>query len=142
MSLLAELRRRNVIRVAGLYLVGAWLAVQVAGTLLPMFDAPAWIARAVVVVLAIGFVPALLLSWVFELTPQGLKRDEEARSEPALAASTARRMDRAIIAVLVLALAYFAADKFLLRDTEVAEPPPAIPAPPPTSSATAPQVPR
>ena len=75
MGCVAELRRRNVIRMAGLYLVGAWLVAQVAGTVLPMFDAPAWVARSVVLLLAIGFVPALAFAWIFELTPEGLRRD-------------------------------------------------------------------
>lgn len=57
MSLIAELKRRNVIRMAGLYLVGAWLIVQVAGTVLPMFGAPDWIAFSIVIALVIGFVP-------------------------------------------------------------------------------------
>ena len=74
MSFIAELRRRNVIRMAGLYLVGAWLITQVAGTVLPMFDVPTWVLRSVVVLLAIGFVPALVVSWIFELTPEGLRR--------------------------------------------------------------------
>ena len=72
-----ELKRRNVIRMAGLYLVGAWLATQVAGTVLPIFGAPDWMARAVVILLAIGFIPTLVISWVFELTPQGLRREDE-----------------------------------------------------------------
>ena len=59
MGFFAELKRRNVVRAGGLYLVGAWLAVQVADTLFPVFDLPAWALRAVVVVLAIGLVPAL-----------------------------------------------------------------------------------
>ena len=62
MSFLAELRRRNVIRMAGLYLVGAWLVTQVAGTVLPMFGAPEWVARSVVILLAIGFLPALIVA--------------------------------------------------------------------------------
>ena len=78
-SFFAELKRRNVIRMAGLYLVGAWLIVQVAGTLLPMFGAPEWLPRSIVILLAIGFVPALMFGWVFELTPEGLKRDDEVR---------------------------------------------------------------
>jgi hypothetical protein len=57
MGLIAGLKRRNAIRMAGLYLVGAWLVTQIAGTLLPMFGAPAWLAR-VVIVLAVGFMPA------------------------------------------------------------------------------------
>src|SRR5262249_57853178 len=75
MNFIDELRRRNVIRMAGLYLVAAWLAVQVSSTVLPMFDAPSWVPRAIVVLLAIGFVPALVFAWVFELTPQGVKRE-------------------------------------------------------------------
>jgi TolB-like protein/Flp pilus assembly protein TadD len=111
---LNELKRRNVIRMAGLYLVGAWLLVQVAGTLLPVFDAPAWMMKTLVALLAACFIPALVFSWVFELTPKGLKRDEDVKPEESIAPQTARRMNRLIIAVLVLALAYFAFDKFVL----------------------------
>src|SRR5437660_1349623 len=110
----SELKRRNVLRVAGLYLVGAWLVVQVAGTVLPMFGAPEWLPRTIVVLLAIGFVPAVILSWVFELTPEGLKRDEDVAPEQSVTQRTGRRMDRMIIVVLVLALGYFAFDKFVL----------------------------
>ena len=110
----AELKRRNVIRLAGLYLVGAWLVVQVAGTVLPMFGAPEWLPRTIVVLLAIGFVPAVIFSWVFELTPQGLKREDDAAPEQSITPQTGRWMDRIIIVVLVLALGYFAFDKFVL----------------------------
>jgi TolB-like protein/Tfp pilus assembly protein PilF len=109
-----ELKRRNVLRMAGLYLVGAWLLVQVAGTVLPMFGAPEWLPRTIVVLLAIGFVPAVIFSWVFELTPEGLKRDEDVAPEQSITPQTGRRMDRMIIVVLVLALGYFAFDKFAL----------------------------
>ncbi len=110
----AELKRRNVIRMAGLYLVGSWLVVQVAGTVLPMFGAPEWLPRTIVVLLAIAFVPAVIFSWVFELTPQGLKRDEDVAPEQSITPQSGRRMDRMIIVVLVLALGYFAFDKFVL----------------------------
>src|SRR4029077_11884766 len=113
-SFIDELKRRNVMRMAGLYLVGAWLVVQVAGTVLPMFGAPEWLPRTIVVLLTIGFVPAVIFSWVFELTPQGLKRDEDVAPEQSIAPQTGRRMDRTIIVVLVLALGYFAFDKFAL----------------------------
>ena len=77
MSLFSELRRRNVIRMAGLYLVGAWLIVQIAETLLPIFHTPDWVLQVLVVLLALGFVPALVFSWIYELTPDGLKRDAD-----------------------------------------------------------------
>src|SRR5436190_20251301 len=111
---ISELKRRNVIRMAGLYLVAAWLVVQVSGTVLPMFGAPEWLPRTVVVLLAIGFVPAVIFSWVFELTPQGLKREDDLAPDQSIAPQTGRRMDRMIIVVLVLALGYFAFDKFVL----------------------------
>src|SRR5438128_8525134 len=120
MSFFTELKRRNVIRFAGLYLVGAWLLVQVAGTVLPMFGAPDWLPRTVVILLAIGFIPALIFSWVFELTPQGLKRDEDVPPEESIAPQTARRMNRMIIAVLLLALGYFVFDKFVLTPQRAA----------------------
>jgi TolB-like protein len=113
-SFFAELKRRNVIRMAGLYLVGAWLLTQVASTILPMFGTPEWLPRTIVLLLAIGFVPALIFSWVFELTPQGLKRDEEVAPEQSIGPQTGRRMDRMIIVVLLLALGYLAVDKFVV----------------------------
>jgi adenylate cyclase len=82
---LTELKRRNVIRMAGLYLVAAWLPVQVASTVLPMVGAPDWLPRSIVILLAIGFIPALIFSWVFELTPEGLKRDEDVPPEKSIA---------------------------------------------------------
>jgi TolB-like protein len=126
MTLLAELKRRNVIRMAGLYLVGAWLITQVAGTILPMFGAPDWIARTVVILLAIGFVPALVFSWVFELTPAGLKRDSEVQPAESIAPQTARRLDRLLLAVMAVALAYFAIDKFVLAPGRDAPTSPAL----------------
>lgn len=122
MSFLAELRRRNVIRMAGLYLVGAWLVVQVAGTLLPIFHTPDWVLQALVVLLALGYIPALAFSWIFELTPQGLKRDDDVSLEASIAPKTARRMDRMIIVGLLLAFAWVGFDRIALaprRDAAV-----------------------
>jgi TolB-like protein/Tfp pilus assembly protein PilF len=144
MSLVGELKRRNVIRMAGLYLVGAWLIVQVAGTLLPMFGAPDWVPRSIVLVLAIGFLPALAFAWVFELTPEGIKRDADVPAAESIAPQTARRMDRLIIVVLALALGYFALDKFVLAPrreaAQVATVAAAAPTPAPTAVPAAPQL--
>jgi len=120
-SLLHELKRRNVIRMAGLYLVAAWLITQVAGTLLPMFEVPVWVARAIVILLAIGFVPTLVFSWIYELTPEGLKRDTQILPEQSIARQTGRRIDFAIIAVLLVALGYFAIDRFVFEPRRIAQ---------------------
>ena len=114
MNFISELKRRNVIRMAGLYLVGAWLVTQVAATLLPIFEAPSWAIKTIVGILAIGFIPALVFAWVFELTPEGLKRDSEVPEAQSIAPETARRMERMIIVLFALALTFFAFDKFIL----------------------------
>jgi TolB-like protein/Tfp pilus assembly protein PilF len=119
-GLFAELKRRNVFRMAGLYFVGAWLVTQVASTVLPMFGAPEWLPRTIVILLAIGFVPTMIFSWVYELTPEGLKRDADVPLEQSIGKQTGRRIDFAIIAVLLAALAYFAVDKFVLAPRHVA----------------------
>ena len=116
MGFISELKRRNVIRMAGLYLVGAWLVVQVASTLLPMFDAPAWAPRAVVVALAVAFLPAMLFSWVYELTPEGLKRESEIDRSASITQGTGQRIEHLMVVLLAIALAYFAFDKFVLDE--------------------------
>jgi TolB-like protein len=123
MNFIAELKRRNVIRMAGLYLVGAWLVVQVAGTLLPLFGAPDWVPRALVLLLAIGFVPALVVSWLFELTPDGLKRDSEVPAGASIAAHTGQRMDRLILGGLLAVVVLVAADRYWPRSAEPAAAP-------------------
>ena len=120
MSLIAELKRRNVIRMAGLYLVGSWLLVQVASTVLPAFHVPDWALRGLIILLVLGFVPAVAFAWVFEMTPDGLKRDGEVSPEQSIAPQTAQRMNRMIIAVLALAIVYFGFDKFVLAPQRAA----------------------
>jgi hypothetical protein len=73
-SFLSELKRRNVIRMAGLYLVGAWLIVQVAATLLPVFEAPTWVMKTLVALLVICFIPALVISWGITAAPASRRR--------------------------------------------------------------------
>jgi TolB-like protein len=112
LQLLNELKRRNVIRMAGIYLVGAWLIVQVAETLLPVFGTPDWVLKTLLLLLAIGFVPALVVSWVFELTPEGLQRDRGADATRAEPRPTSQRMDRLLLVGLVLVVGVVAADRF------------------------------
>ncbi len=100
---------------AGLYLVGAWLVVQVVDILLPMFGVADWVARGVVLLLAIGFLPALIFAWVFELTPEGLKRDDEVPLEQSIAPRTAKRMDRMIVAGLLVVIVLMAAERLWPR---------------------------
>ncbi len=114
MSLIAELKRRNVFRVGAAYVVAAWLLIQVAETIFPLFGFDDTPARIVVVVLAIGFIPALIFAWAFELTPEGLKKDKDVDHSRSVTLNAGKKLDRAIMVVLALALGYFTFDKFVL----------------------------
>jgi adenylate cyclase len=114
LSFLKELKRRNVLRVGAAYVVGSWLLIQVAETIFPLFGYGDTPARLVVIVLAIAFIPSLIFAWVFEITPEGLKKDADVVREHSITQTTGKKLDRIILLVLALALAYFAFDKFVL----------------------------
>ena len=121
MSLYHELKRRNVIRVAIAYLAGSWLLIEVAETIFPLFGFDDTPARIMVIVLAIGFPLFLLFSWVFEITPEGLKREKDIKREESITPRTGKQLDRIIIVLLALALGYFAFDKFVLEPARVSD---------------------
>ncbi len=112
MSLFSEFRKRNVFRAGAAYLVTAWLLTQVAETLFPLFGFGDTPARIVVIVLAIGFIPALILAWAFRLTPEGLRKESDL--DVALSPKASRRLDRIIMVVLTIALSVMALDRFVL----------------------------
>jgi TolB-like protein len=107
MSLFEELKRRNVVRVGVVYLIVAWLLAQVADLLLESFQAPEWVIQAILIVLLVGFPVALILAWAFELTPEGIKKEKDVDRSQSITTRTGRKLDRTIIAVLILGLAYF-----------------------------------
>ncbi|MDA0994401.1 MAG: tetratricopeptide repeat protein [Proteobacteria bacterium] len=93
MSLFEELKRRNVLRVAAAYLVVGWLLTEVLTTLLPAFGAPEWISRSVMLVFALGFLPTIILSWVYEITPEGIKKEHEVDREGSIALNKSKRLE-------------------------------------------------
>ena len=114
MSLFTELKRRNVVRVAITYLALSWLMIEVAGTLFPGFGIPAWAFRFVVILLALGFVPTLIFSWAYEITPEGVKREKDVVRDVSISHLTAKRLDAITIGLIVAALALIGADRFWL----------------------------
>jgi adenylate cyclase len=111
MSLFDELKRRNVIRVAAGYIVVAWLIIQVAGEILPTFEIAESVNRLIIIGLAIGFVPVVVLAWVFEWTPEGIRKDDgRKRPGPAVLAA-AKRWDRIVMVMLAIAVTYFVVEK-------------------------------
>ncbi len=120
MSLFNELKRRNVLRVGAAYIVASWLVIQVAETIFPLFGFGDTPARIVVIVMAIGFPLFLVFSWVFEFTPDGLKRETEVERSASVMHKTGKQLDRIFVVLLALALGYFAFDKFVLEPARVA----------------------
>src|SRR5205823_11580199 len=99
-SFFAELKRRNVYKVAIAYGVVAWLLMQVASQIFPFFEIPNWAVRLVVLLLVIGFPVAVILAWAFELTPEGLKREKAADLSKSVTRKSGRKLDFFIIALL------------------------------------------
>ena len=124
MSFIEELKRRNVLRIGLAYLAVSWLLIQVADTIFPAYGLSASGLTILITILGIGFVPAVVLAWTFELTPEGLKKDSDVDRSASIAPATGKKLDRAIMVVLVAALGYFAVDKVVLdpaRDVELIE---------------------
>ena len=113
MSLLDELNRRNVFRVAALYAVASWVLLQVAGLLFPMLSVPDWGQRLLLGLLLLGFPLAIVLAWVYELTPEGLKRSSEVQPGSAVNAAAGRRLDQVTIGLVMLAIGLIVADRFM-----------------------------
>jgi TolB-like protein len=107
MSLFAELHRRNVVRVGAAYVVIGWILAQVAEFALENFGAPEWALKSFVTLLLLGLPLALFFAWAFELTPDGIKREQDVDRSRSITPVTGRKLDRAIIAALVLAVGYF-----------------------------------
>jgi adenylate cyclase len=107
-----QLKQRNVFRVAVLYLVVCWLILDPVHVIFHMLDVPIWANRLVLMLMAVGFPAVVIFAWVYEITPEGLKPTVEVPHGQSIRRLTGRRLDRAIIAVLAVALAYFVVDKF------------------------------
>lgn len=106
MSLVAELRRRNVFRVAAAYLVVGWLLTEVSTTVLPTVGAPDWISRAIILIFALGFIPAVFIAWFYELTPEGIKREEDVTRDEGVARRRARPLDYVTLAAVILLIVF------------------------------------
>lgn len=112
MRLISELKRRNVFRMAALYLVSAWLIMQVAEVIVGLANLPDWIGPLLLVLLAVGLPIALVLSWFYELTPEGITLDKDVAEAAAIRYARGRRIDVVVIAMLGAAVVLFAYDKW------------------------------
>jgi TolB-like protein len=116
MSFFAELKRRNVIRVGVAYVVVAWLIMQFADVVLNNIEAPDWVFQAIMLVLAIGLPLVLIFAWAFEMTPDGVKREKDVDRTQSITQTTGRKLDRAIIGIMAVVIAFLVLDRFVLTE--------------------------
>ena len=124
MSFFAELKRRNVFKVAAAYIIVSWLIMQAGDTLAPALHLPDWVNSMLAFFLILGFPLAMFFAWAYEMTPEGLKKEKDVDRSQSITHVTGQKLNNAIIGVLVVALGFFAIDKFVLapkRDAELVQ---------------------
>jgi TolB-like protein len=142
MALFEELKRRNVVKVAMLYIVASWLILQVGDVLFDTFELPPSWLRGVLALLILGFPVAMILSWVYEMTPEGIKLERDVDRSQSITSETGRKINVLIVVLLVLAIAAVVVDRLIPETTAPTEPavvetPTATPAPDPAHLAAA-----
>ena len=120
MKFFSELRRRNVVRVGLAYVVGAWVILQIVDFGLDAISAPNWIMQMFILLAAVGFPVVLIVTWVFELTPEGIRRESEIDRTQSISAPTGRRLDRVIIAFLAVAVLLLFGERFFVGPDDTA----------------------
>jgi adenylate cyclase len=113
MSFFSELKRRNVVRMGVLYIVASWVALQISDVIFDPLGVPSWVLRLLMSLLALGFPFALIFSWIFELTPEGLKRERDIDRGQSIVHQTGRRMNTVVVVLLVLAIGGLIADRLV-----------------------------
>jgi hypothetical protein len=112
-GLIAELKRRSVVRVGIAYVVAAWVLLQLGDVVFDFLEVPLWAGKLLIAFLALGFPISLILAWAFELTPEGVKREKDVDRSKMTTHQPGRKLDRIIIAVLAIAVVFFALGKFV-----------------------------
>jgi TolB-like protein len=121
MKFFQELKRRNVFRVGVAYLVASWLLLQIADVVLSLLDLPVIAGQMIFLLLAFGFIPALIFAWAFELTPDGIKREKDVAESKSNTGQTGRTLDRIILASVALAVLLLIVDRYFLSQPVIDE---------------------
>ena len=145
MSLFSELKRRNVFRVVAAYVVMSWLLLQIADVASSAFDVPDWTFRFLILVLGIGLIPVAVFSWVFELTPDGLKKESEVDPGQSRTHATGRKLDVATILMVIIGIVFVVVQQQKQPESQAQTPAPSVStvdagAPPPPETPAAPVV--
>ncbi len=116
MGLIAELKRRNVVRVSATYAVVGWILVEVSSVVMPTFDAPEWVMKVFTFLVVLGFPLAVIFAWAFEMTPEGIVPDKKARKKKTPKNVSVRPLDYVLIAAVVLVGVYILYKNFMPGD--------------------------
>ena len=122
MTLFAELKRRNVFRVGTAYVVVSWLLLQVVDVVTPILELPEWAPKLILLIITMGFIPAVLFAWAFELTPEGVKREKDIDRSTSVTRRTGQKLNRVIISVLILAVLIMVVERVWIAGAEVPAP--------------------
>ena len=125
MGLFTELKRRNVFRVGVAYIVGAWLLAQVADLVLDVIGAPDIVLRSLAALLGLGLVPAVIFAWVFEMTPEGVKRESEIDRSQSITGETGKKLNMATIMLVIAAVSFVVFERYLPKGDSTEEVAPA-----------------
>ena len=106
MPLFSELKRRNVFKVATAYVIVGWLLMEISTTLLPTFGAPDWIAKVLIFIVALAFVPVLIFAWAFEMTPEGIKREKDVDRDTSITSQTGKKLNYVTIGAVVVGIIF------------------------------------
>ena len=110
---LEEIKRRNVVKVAIVYIIAGWLTMQVVDVMFPALQIPGWMTSAIAAMLLIGFPFALIFAWAFELTPEGIKREKDVDRGESVTPETGRKLNQAALIILTIAVGFLLLDKFV-----------------------------
>jgi len=116
MSFFDELKRRNVFRVGIAYAVVAWLTMQIADVVINNIEAPGWVFQVIMLVLGIGFPVVMIFAWAFEMTPEGIRKEKDVDRTQSVTHQTGRKLDRMIIGIMAVVIAFLVLDRFVLTD--------------------------
>ena len=122
MSFFEELKRRNVVRVGVAYGIASWVLLQVADLVLENIEAPPWVIQALMLVVVLGFVAALVIAWAYEMTPEGIKKESEVDRSQSIVGQTGKKLDRIIIAFLVVAVGVLLVERTMLKRETSSDP--------------------
>ena len=120
-NLIKELKRRNVVKVAIAYGIAGWLIIQIATSVFPTFEFPAWTSQFVVILVAIGFPLSLIFAWAFELTPEGLKKSQEVDITESVTSRTGKKLNGLIITILSMGVIFLLVERVFFAEAAFIE---------------------